>query len=251
MGEQIDIALISVLLFTGFFIALVLWLNRESKLEGYPLVPDVGERILGQPEPSGSKLFNLGGGESVLVSGGRPDTRALALKPMAKHPGTAYLPTGHPMADGVGPASYAERADKPDSMISGANRIVPLRVAKDFSLATEDPNPIGMQVLGGNGKVAGTVREVWVDRAEYLMRYMEVEVPLATGSRTVMLPTNFTVVDMDTNQIVVRSIFAEHFANVPGLKDPDQVTLLEEDKIMGYYGGGTLYATRSRSEPLA
>jgi photosynthetic reaction center H subunit len=29
------------------------------------------------------------------------------------------------------------------------------------------------------------------------------------------------------------------------------VTLLEEDKIMGYYGGGTLYADRRRQEPLA
>jgi photosynthetic reaction center H subunit len=28
------------------------------------------------------------------------------------------------------------------------------------------------------------------------------------------------------------------------------VTLLEEDKIMGYYGGGTLYASKSRAEPL-
>jgi photosynthetic reaction center H subunit len=28
------------------------------------------------------------------------------------------------------------------------------------------------------------------------------------------------------------------------------VTLLEEDKISGYYGGGTLYADPSRSEPI-
>jgi photosynthetic reaction center H subunit len=29
-----------------------------------------------------------------------------------------------------------------------------------------------------------------------------------------------------------------------------QVTLLEEDRIAGYFGGGTLYATPARSEPL-
>jgi photosynthetic reaction center H subunit len=28
------------------------------------------------------------------------------------------------------------------------------------------------------------------------------------------------------------------------------VTLLEEEKIMGYYGAGTLYAEPSRAEPL-
>ena len=30
----------------------------------------------------------------------------------------------------------------------------------------------------------------------------------------------------------------------------DQVTKLEEDRIVGYYGAGTLYATPARQEPL-
>jgi len=34
------------------------------------------------------------------------------------------------------------------------------------------------------------------------------------------------------------------------LIDESQVTLLEEEKIMAYYGAGTLYATPSRQEPL-
>jgi photosynthetic reaction center H subunit len=37
---------------------------------------------------------------------------------------------------------------------------------------------------------------------------------------------------------------------VPGTKQPEQVTLLEEEKIMAYYGAGTLYATPDRAEPL-
>jgi photosynthetic reaction center H subunit len=37
---------------------------------------------------------------------------------------------------------------------------------------------------------------------------------------------------------------------VPALKSPDRVTLLEEEKIMAYYGAGTLYATADRQEPL-
>ena len=36
----------------------------------------------------------------------------------------------------------------------------------------------------------------------------------------------------------------------PGLKNPDQVTRLEEDKITGYFAGGHLYATPNRQEPL-
>jgi photosynthetic reaction center H subunit len=254
MGAHIDLALISVILFTGFFITLVLWLHREGKLEGYPLQPDIGEskvRTTGFPSPPPAKTFKLASGEKVTVAGGRPDMRAPALKPMAKHPGTAYLPTGHPMADGVGPASYAERADKPDVMISGAARIVPLRVAKDFHVAKQDPNPVGMKVVAGDRRQAGVVTDVWVDRAEYLMRYLEVEVPVAKGMRRVLLPANCSVIDARKRTVTVQSIFAEHFASVPGTRSPDQVTLLEEDKIMGFYGGGTLYASRSRAEPLA
>ena len=49
--------------------------------------------------------------------------------------------------------------------------------------------------------------------------------------------------------MTVKSILASQFADVPGIKNPDQITLLEEDKICAYYGGGTLYATPARAEP--
>jgi photosynthetic reaction center H subunit len=37
---------------------------------------------------------------------------------------------------------------------------------------------------------------------------------------------------------------------VPTTKHPEQITLLEEEKVMAYYGGGTLYATPDRQEPI-
>jgi photosynthetic reaction center H subunit len=37
---------------------------------------------------------------------------------------------------------------------------------------------------------------------------------------------------------------------VPTTKHPDQITLLEEEKITAYFGAGTLYAEPKRSEPL-
>jgi len=49
---------------------------------------------------------------------------------------------------------------------------------------------------------------------------------------------------------VVRSIFAKQFDDVPATKKPDQVTLLEEERIMAYYGAGTLYADADRAEPI-
>ena len=48
----------------------------------------------------------------------------------------------------------------------------------------------------------------------------------------------------------MHAIYARHFAAVPALRNPDQITKLEEEKISAYYGGGTLYADASRSEPL-
>ncbi|MBC8056202.1 MAG: PRC-barrel domain-containing protein, partial [Rhizobiales bacterium] len=111
-----------------------------------------------------------------------------------------------------------------------------------------DPDPRGLPVIGADGAVAGTVRDMWVDRAEVVFRYLEVEVPVAGAARRVLLPMNFARVD--SQRVKVRAILAAQFAQVPGTRNPDAVTLLEEDKIMGYYGGGTLYATAARQEPL-
>jgi photosynthetic reaction center H subunit len=251
-----DIAMVSFVLFVAFFFVLVLYLHRESKREGYPLARDTQDRysgyeIVGFPSPPPAKTYKQSHGPDVVADGsGQPDTRVLPLKALEPWPGSPLEPVGDPMLAAVGPGSYAERADRPDMLHNGKPRLEPLRVATDFHVEGRDPNPVGMEVLGGDGKVAGIVKDVWIDRAEYVMRYMEVEVPVAGGTRNVLLPANFARVDGKRRQAKVQAIFAKHFANVPGLKNPDQVTLLEEDKIMGYYGGGMLYASPSRAEPL-
>jgi photosynthetic reaction center H subunit len=51
-------------------------------------------------------------------------------------------------------------------------------------------------------------------------------------------------------RIRVKSILSTQFAGVPKLASADRITLLEEDKVCAYYGGGTLYATPDRAEPL-
>jgi photosynthetic reaction center H subunit len=92
---------------------------------------------------------------------------------------------------------------------------------------------------------------VWVDRSEPQPRYYEVK--LASGKQ-VLLPVpyvawpNFGLFGLD--HVRVKAITAAQFGNVPGTKNPDQITLLEEDKICGYYAGGHLYATPDRSQPL-
>ena len=46
------------------------------------------------------------------------------------------------------------------------------------------------------------------------------------------------------------NILASQFAGVPVLASPDAVTRDEEERICAYYGGGYLYATPARAEPL-
>ncbi len=252
----VDIAFISLILFVIFFAGLVWYLHRESKREGYPLAKDTQDRyngyqIVGWPNPPPAKTYKMAHGpDKVIATDGNPDTRSHAMKALEPWPGAPLEPTGDPMLAGVGPGSWAERADMPDILHNGKPRLEPLRVATDFHVEERDPNPVGMQVIGGDGKFAGTVKDVWIDRAEYVMRYMEVEVPVAGGVRTVLLPSNFARIDGKRRQARVNALYAKHFADVPALKNPDQITLLEEDKIMGYYGGGTLYASPERSEPL-
>ena len=94
--------------------------------------------------------------------------------------------------------------------------------------------------------IAGMIRDVWIDKSEIIIRYYEVEI---AGGKRVLLPANFSRVDRNRGEVRVQSILASQFADVPGIKNPDQITLLEEDKVCAYYGGGTLYATPGRAEP--
>lgn len=245
-----DLAVWVLYAFWIFFAGLIYYLHRENKREGYPLVPDTGGRgkvVEGFPFTPSPKTYKLLDGSSVVVDG-RPDNREIKAKAIAPWPGAPLEPTGNPMVDGVGPAAWAERRDTADTLASGAHRILPLRIATDFHPDPHDPDPRGMTVLGADRKVAGTVTDVWIDRAEYMVRYYEVE--LAGSGKHVLLPMNFADIKGSKKKILVEAILAEQFADVPTQKNPDEVTLLEEDKICGYYGGGTLYATPARQEPL-
>ncbi len=248
----IDVAQVTLYVFWGFFALLVLYLRREDKREGYPLKSDRSGRVTvqGFPPVPQPKVFVLPHGGTTQSP--RVETeRAINARPAENWPGAPLVPTGNPMLDGIGPASYANRADTPDVTFEDhLPRIVPLRADERFFLATEDPDPRGMTVYGADRRPAGVVTDAWVDRSETILRYVEVSVETASGTRSVLLPVTMLKIDSARRRINVRSITAAQFADVPGLRDPEQVTLLEEDRILGYYGGGTLYATPARTEPL-
>ena len=148
------------------------------------------------------------------------------------------------MVDGLGPAAWANRAEQPDLTVDGRPRIVPLRVDPEHSVVSNDPNPIGKAVFGCDGAQAGTVVDLWVDRAEPMFRYAELDV----AGKRVLLPMTLARVSK-SGEVNVRSIRSDQFQQVPTLANPDQITLQEEDKIVAFYGGGTLYAMPSRQEP--
>jgi len=252
----IDLVDILLALFTVFFLGLVLYLQREGMREGYPLESDDDRGRVDTATPvfyPQPKTFRLMHGRGDLTySYGPRDTRELALKRTAPWPGAPYVPTGDPMTDGVGPASYAERADYPDLALSGAPRIVPFREVPDYYVPKNTSDPRGMTVYGADGQRAGEVVDLWVDRSEAIIRYFEVTVD-GTGEvpRRVLLPVPFAVKRGGRRPgIHVEAINASHFAQVPTTKLPTSVTRLEEDKIAGFFGGGKLYANAKRQEPF-
>jgi photosynthetic reaction center H subunit len=113
-----------------------------------------------------------------------------------------------------------------------------MRTGTEISvLAGSDPR--GWRVVGGDGKTAGTVKDLWVDRADLLVRYLEVELGEnagATGTRLVPMP--MARVNSDRGIIEVYSILAKQFG------------VLEEEKVSSYYAAGRLWAEPSRREPL-
>lgn len=248
--EYIDIAQIVLYAFWIFFAGLIIYLRKEDKREGYPLESDrSGGRISvqGYPAMPRPKIFRLAEGGSVQAPRKESDSRPVPARPIGPHLGAPLHPTGNPMLDGVGPAAYAERANHPDYTIDGRPMIVPIRVAADYSVSPKDPDPRGMAVYGADRERGGTVVDLWIDRAEPQIRYLEID----TGkSSRVLLPINFAKIDGRRRRVNVRSILAAQFASVPALASSDQITRREEDKIMAYYAGGNLYATPARSEPL-
>ncbi|NOT69958.1 MAG: photosynthetic reaction center subunit H [Hyphomicrobium sp.] len=247
--SYIDVAQVTLYLFWIFFAGLLFYLRREDRREGYPLFSEPSNTYKDQgflfiPPP---KVFILPHGGTVLAPNGKSDDRPIKAAKTAVWPGAPLEPSGDPMLAAVGPGAYAERANIADPMHDGAAKIVPLRVATNYAIDACDGDPRGYTLIGGDRTTAGTISDVWVDRSETMIRYLEANIPGA-GSR--LIPITFARIDKNRREVKVHALFAKHFANVPALASPNQVTLLEEDKVCAYFGAGTLYAHPSRTEPL-
>ena len=246
---EFDLASLSLWLFYIFFAALVIWIQRENMREGYPLEDDEGNPSSNPsmwPLPE-DKTFKLphGHGELTVPSGQMPERADIALKRVGPGNGYPLEPTGDPMLDGVGPASWAPRSDRPELDGHGHPKIVPMAATEHFRVAA-GRDPRGLPVVAGDDEVVGKITDLWIDEPEQMVRYLELELDNRWGSGKRLLPITFAKIKSD--RVNVHAIYGKHFATVPTTASDRQVTLLEEDKISGYYGGGKLYAG-DRQEP--
>jgi photosynthetic reaction center H subunit len=250
--SYVDWAQIALYLFWIFFAGLVYYLQRESKREGFPLQHNMpGGRsgtspgLVGMPTP---KTFVSLDGSTHTAPNNHQSPQKLNARPMNRFNGAPLDPVGNPLLAGVGPGSWADRADKPEMTPHGDLVLAPLRAAKGISVSKNDVNPIGLNVLGADNLVAGVVKEMWVDQSEMIFRHIEVEVKSGSNTRRVLVPMTFARVHRGL--VKVEALLASQFEQIPGLKNPDQITMLEEEKITAYFGAGTLYATPNRQDPL-
>lgn len=253
---SIDVAQVVLYAFWVFFAGLLWYLRQEDRREGYPLEEDVSGRYNKSPFlfiPSKKTFVLPHGGGTKQVPDFVRDERALSARRVLPAPGSPIEPVGNPLLAGIGPGSWAERAETPDRTAHGDLRIVPMRNDAGFSIAEGELDPRGLSVIGCDRREAGTVVDVWVDRAEHLIRYYELRVGAGESAKIVLLPNNFVVIGTGRGgkrHLYVHAITSAQFADVPITAAPDRVTLREEDRIAAYYGAGLLYAVRSRQESV-
>jgi photosynthetic reaction center H subunit len=247
---SIDLTLLIFSAFVLFFIGLIVYLQREGRREGYPLEDEATGRV---DTPGGflsiasPKTFKMPFGRpDITVPNNARDTLDRPWKRTFRSPGAPYYPTGNPLVDGIGPAAWADRAKHTDLDGEGRNRIVPIGATQHIAIHARDADPRGMSVIAADGLVAGTVTDIWVDRAEHMIRYLEVD----TGSGKVLAPMAMAKVKSKKGQIEIDAINAADFAAAPVPGTAGQITFYEEERIVAYFGGGYLYANSERQDPL-
>ena len=245
----IDVAQLALYAFWLFFAGLIYYLLSENKREGYPCVSDRPNVVVqGFPPIPAPKTFLMPHGMPSVMAPRLEVPMPMNAVPTARFPGAPFQPLGDPMLSAMGPGAYANRIDEPDlAWDDGLPKIVPLRAAPAFFLASEDPDLVGFEVYGLDNVLAGRVVDAWIDRSEVVVRYLEIEL---ADTQRVLIPMNFLTIKARARRINTRFITAAQFATVPRTKTVDTVTFLEEDMIMAYYAGGVLYAVPGRAEPF-
>lgn len=252
---RMDAAELAFWVFFVFFLGLVIWLVREGRREGFPLESDVSGRLRpnqGLLQVPPVKIFNLpfdqGSVTTPIVEPRQPMVVPNAKRVFAGS-GSPIEPTGSGIGAGIGPGAYAERSDYPDLSHDGKPRIVPIGDS-EMTVVTKDRDPRGMSVYGADGALAGTVTGIWVDRSESMIRYLDVALEANIQAKgQAIVPVTMVLIDQGKGKVRCSALNASQFAGAPGVAKAGIITRLEEEKIVGYFGSGYLYANDARQEP--
>ncbi|MFN7174994.1 MAG: photosynthetic reaction center subunit H [Thermaurantiacus tibetensis] len=251
----LDVAELVFYAFFLFFLGLVIYLRREDRREGYPLEEEATGAIIptgGFLQSARPKSFFLPHGKGVISPDAEPRREPVEIPETVRaHWGGSPLdPVGNPLTAGVGAGAFqSARAHEPELDMHGRPKIVPIGLAEGFRVADGEPDVIGWPVVAADGKVAGTVSDLWVDTTDHLVRYLAVAIPGEVGTNPALLPMTMALVRKGRGEIEMEAVTAAQFAGVPRPQSPTQVTRNEEDRITAYLGAGYLYATPDRVEP--
>jgi photosynthetic reaction center H subunit len=232
--------------FTGFcifFIGLVVYLRREDKREGYPLVDPTRAVPLDEFVPKPKVYSLLEGGFTQMPH--REASSRVEGEPIYRFPNAPMVPLGDPLLAEIGPGAYPLRKDTPMMMGPDEVQVLPLRAAAGWDVAAGDADPRGMLVHDGRNEPVGVVRDLWVDRSVKILRYLEVELDAAltgpTPSRRALLPIYHADIRSRRRVVRVRSLIGRQFVHIPLLAVPDRITAREEDRINAFFAGALRY----------
>jgi photosynthetic reaction center H subunit len=221
--QSMDVAQITLYVFWIFFFGLVIYLRRQDLKPGFD---------------------SVGHHESAA--------NAPHCRPNDPFPQAPVVAVGNPLLAGIGPGAWPIRSDTPELAFDDQKpRVVPMRTEKDFSIAHEDADPRGYAVYGADGEIGGTITDLWIDRSEHAVRYFEMEVPVKSGTKRLLVPNLFVdSIKAGKRSAFISAILSTQFADIPATKKPQQVSTTEEERIVAYFAAGRLFATPQRAEPL-
>jgi len=177
--QYVDVAQLVLYAFWIFFFGLIVYLQRESHREGYPMDPGRanGPRIEGWPTAD-PKTYKLADGREFTAPDPQRADGEYRAQPAHPWNGAPLEPVGDPLLAGVGPGAWAARADIPD-MHEGAAKIVPLRLVADHGVAPRDVDPrqvereIGARSLDRDREVHRKRLEIRLVAKSVRKRYVE------------------------------------------------------------------------------
>ena len=242
---NLDVAQIVLYAFFAFFTALIWYLRREDRREGYPLESEAARRVQGarlSADPVAEDLPSRRGGVAQRpdYAARRSPVKAAKVEPW---PGAPLQPT--------------RRSDARRGRPRRLQRNAPSRPLQDDAWRGSDfaaahsaisrsrrwRNPIGFSVVGADHTSVGVDQSMFGSIAPKSHRALSTKCSSPAPSRRVLLPVYFAASSRSAAASWSRRCSPNSSSNVPALGTPDRVTMLEEDRIAAYYGAGTLYAT--------